>query len=269
MGVLLLCACGANTAKKNYVLAEKLWTDKKYAAAVTEFDKVYQKDPHGKLGLQALYRSATTESIFLSEYSEAIKRFRLFVDRRGDDADGLASLWDAEKQIGELLYSKTEQYDQAIVLYEKLIKQAPTSDEVPEFQFRIAKSHFFLRQFDQAVQKYQEIESKFPQSPLAEDAAYEIGLTQFTRGEQHPGGAGPGMGSYQTAIESYQRFIKKYPASPRTPEARFGIASCLEELDQIDAAYLIYQSLLSTYPAPKVIQIKLVRLRERKAQRSR
>ena len=52
-------------------------------------------------------------------------------------------------------------------------------------------------------------------------------------------------------------------------EARFGIANCLEELDQLDAAYHSYEYLLNSYPSPKVIQIKLARLKERKAQRSR
>ncbi|MGZ3687127.1 MAG: hypothetical protein ACXVBW_02430, partial [Bdellovibrionota bacterium] len=53
-----LTACSVDSAKNHYVLAEKLWSDRKYQASVSEFEKVTAKDPHGKLGLQALYRAA-------------------------------------------------------------------------------------------------------------------------------------------------------------------------------------------------------------------
>ena len=73
------------------------------------------------------------------------------------------------------------------------------------------------------------------------------------------------MESYQEATEAYQAFIKKYPQSTLVPQARFGIASCLEELDQLDAAYQAYEALKDTYPSRNVIEIKLARIRERRA----
>ncbi len=48
---ILFSACTANHPKSRYLLAERLWTDGKYAAAVTEFERVSQRDPSGRLGL--------------------------------------------------------------------------------------------------------------------------------------------------------------------------------------------------------------------------
>jgi TolA-binding protein len=70
-------------------------------------------------------------------------------------------------------------------------------------------------------------------------------------------------------MEAFTRFMKRYPQSTLIPDAKFGIASCLEEMDQLDAAYHAFEELRSTYPSPNVIEVKLVRIRERKDQRSR
>jgi len=265
---LVAAGCSVDSAKGRYILAEKLWTDGKYAAAVSEFEKVVIKDPAGHLGLQALFRAAMTQSLYLSQHGEAVRKFRTFVEASEDSP----AAWEAQKQIGEILYAKTEQYDQAIQHYRNLLKAKPGTPEASEFLFRIGKSQFFLWQFDGSIATYREIIKKHPKSPWAEKAAYEIGVTYFTRGERNPGGtSGPSTGveAYQDAMEAFERFMKRYPQSILIPDAKFGIASCLEEMDQLDAAYHAFEDLRSTYPSPNVIEVKLVRIRERKDQRSR
>lgn len=269
-GAVALTGCTSNSAKKQYLLAEKLWTDGKYTSAVSEFDKVTAKDSKGKLGLQALYRSATTQMLFLSQYGEAARKFKTFAEATGVDPE---MAWDAQKQIGEILYSKTEQYDRAIQHYQMLLKQKPDAPETPEFMFRVAKSEFYLWHFDEAIAVYRQMITRFPGTGWAEKAAYEVGVTYFTRGEQRTGSGGRDREkgvteAYQEAIEAYQKFIRLNPQSPLVPQARFGIASCYEEMDQLDAAYRAYENLKSTYPSPNVIAIKLARIRERQAQRS-
>ena len=258
-------ACSAGSAKSHYLLAEKLWTDGKFVSAVSEFERTSQRDPRGKLGLQALFRAASTQSLFLSQYDDAVKKFHQYVELSEDTPEA----WDAQRQIGDILFQKTEQYDPAIQHYKAIMKQRPDAAEMPEFLYRVAKSHFFLQQFEEAVDGYRELIRRFPATTQAEHAAYEIGLTAFTRGEQRPGGKGPGMEPYQEAMDAYLGFIKKYPSSAILPQARFGIASCLEELDQLDAAYQAYEALKTTYPSRNVIEIKLARIRERRAERNR
>ncbi|MGZ6334247.1 MAG: tetratricopeptide repeat protein, partial [Bdellovibrionota bacterium] len=111
-----LTACSVDSAKNHYVLAEKLWSDRKYQASVSEFEKVTAKDPHGKLGLQALYRAAVTQSLFLSQFSDAIRKFKSYAESSHDGP----SVWDAEIQVGEIYFNKTEQYDQAVQHYQRL-----------------------------------------------------------------------------------------------------------------------------------------------------
>lgn len=254
--------CGLNSSRKRYVLAERLWTDGKYRAAVDEFDRVYARDPKSRLGHQALFRAAMTQAYFLSQYSEAIRKFREYAEVERDSP----SVWEARRQIGDLLFSKLERYERAANHYQALLKMKPADDtESPFFEYRIGRSYFFLWRFDDALKTYRTLMASFPSSPYAEKAAFELGSTYFTRGEklQEKGGE-----SFQKAMAAYKGFLLKYPKSELVSQAKFGIASCLEEMDQLDQAYLAFKELKSTYPSPQVIQIKLARIKERKAQRN-
>jgi TolA-binding protein len=229
---------------------------------------VTSKDPQGKLGLQALYRSASTDALFLSNYSDAIRKFKIYAE---SDAANPDLAWESLKQVGEIFFTKTEQYDQAIQHYREILKRKTDAPESAEFNFRIAKSYFYLRRFDEAQLIYKQIIEHFPGSLWAEQALFEVGETYFTRGEQMATSTGRDRqkSSYQEASESYQKFLAAYPNSTLVPQAKFGIASCLEEMDQLDDAYRAYEALKSTYPSPNVIVIKMTRIRQRQAQRNR
>src|SRR5690348_3735256 len=95
---LLGLGCSVDSAKNHYVLGEKLWGDRKYSAAVSEFEKVIAKDPRGKLGMQATYRAAMTQYLFLNEYGNAVRKFRNYAEISTDPA----SVWDSQLQIGEI-----------------------------------------------------------------------------------------------------------------------------------------------------------------------
>jgi TolA-binding protein len=260
-----LSACTIDSPKSRYILAERLWTDQNYGASVTEFEKVIAKDPHGALGLQALFRAAMTQTIYLGQHAAAVEKFHRYIER----ADEPESVWEAQKQIGEVLFAKTEQYDAAIRHYRILLKMKPAPAEAAEFLYRIGRSHFFLYQFEAAIQAYQELLKRFSKDPHAEIASLEIGHSHFTKAGLTEVRSTQGVESYQEAMDAFQEFIRKYPQSPKVSEANFGIASCLEAMDQLDEAYHAYEALRGKYPSPQVIEIKLVRIRERKEQRNR
>jgi TolA-binding protein len=260
---LLGLGCSVDSARHHYVLAERLWGDKNYAAAVAEFERVITKDPSGGFGQQALYRAATTQALFLGQYVEAIKKFRDFIQLSSDTQ----LIRSAQTQIGEILFTHLENYEQSIVHYQTLFKVFPDSNESPAFLYRIAKSQFFLFQFDEALETYKRLIRQFPKTSWSEKAAFELGTSYFTRGKRQVVNFKSEPTDFEHAIEAYKKFIKLYPSSEVVPEARFGIASSLEEMDQLDEAYAIYSELRKTYPAPNVIEIKLIRIKERLAHR--
>ncbi len=236
--------------------------DRNYTAAVSEFEKVISKDPSGKLGLQAMYRAAMTQSLSLFRYGDAVQNFRAFSLRSTDPRE----VWEAQLQMGEIFFTKTEQYEQAIAHYESLIKQKPEAPEVPEFMYRIGKSYFYIFDFGRALQQFQAIIHQYPISFWAEKAALEIGATYFTQGNRKSESHEDEKEGYQEALDAYRSFIHRHPKSSLVPEAEFGIASCLEELNQMGEALNLYQKLKGRFSSDRVIDVKLKRIRERMAQ---
>ncbi|MFZ9596235.1 MAG: outer membrane protein assembly factor BamD [Bdellovibrionia bacterium] len=265
LALALMSSCSVDSAKNHYLLAEKLWDDGKYSASVAEFEKVMTKDPKGQLGLQATYRAAMTQKLFLKEFGSAIQKFQSFSEGSSDEP----LVWEAQLQIGDILYFNSEQYDQAIAHYQGLLKSHPKTLNAPDFLFRIGKSHFFLLQFQKAIAVFEDLVKTYPQSVWAEKAAFELGAAYFSRAAQHSEAHASRAAYFKSALEAYERFIRSYPKSEWVSEARFGVASCLEELGQMEKAYAHYLALKDIYPAKNVIEIKLIRIRERMAQKKR
>lgn len=262
---LVLAGCGWGSAKSRYILAENLWNEGKYAASVAEFERVAARDNRGKLGLQALFRAAMTQTLFLNRHDDAVRKFKNYIDFSSDQN----STWEAQKQIGEIYFLRTEQYEQALLHYRAILKLKPDAPEAPEFYYRIGRSQFFLWQFEEATQTYTELEKKYPNTKWAERALLERGMTHYTQGSQNSGSREKALDAFKEARNTFSELIKKYPQSTLVPEAQFGIANCLEEVDQLDAASQIYQAIAASYPSPKVIKIKLQRIKERQAQKKR
>ena len=263
--------CSSNSAKSHFILAERFWADGKYAAAVSEFEKVTQREPNWKLGLQSLFRAAMTQTLYLSQHEEAIRKLRQFVVA----VKGGESAHEANRQIGEILFTKLERYPDAIKHYKALLAQEESLAPVDagEYAFRVSKAQFFLWQFGKAIDGYREIRRKYPRTHWAERAGYEIGAAYYTSGERGRKGVAAGGAiaeeKFQAGIDAFDEFIHEHPDSRWVPEAKFGIAACLEELDQLDAALVRYQAVKKEYPSPLVVDVRIARIKERQNQKRR
>lgn len=256
-----LSGCSLNSAKKRYILAEKLWSNGEYQSAVSEFEKVVRREPHSALGRKALFRMAVTRAIFVGDHEKAIENFELFAQRSPDSE----SIWIAKKEIGNILFSKLHRYSEAIKHYEAMLKMA--QPEAPEDRakilFQIGRSQFFLSNFEGAKKAFSDVLLLYPHSKIAEKASFQIGETLYTSGEQNPSGLDSEVNVYRKAIKAYQAFLKLFPESTLVPQAKFGIAMALEEMDQLDKAYQLYERLEDEYPSPNVVKIRIARVRER------
>jgi len=252
--------CSVGSAKKHYLLAEKLWTSGHYESAEKEFLKVIKNDPGSKLGHKALFRVAMTQTIFLKRHADAIENFIRFIEIEPNHP----SAWSARLQIGEILYSKLRKHREAIIQYRKILRLNPEISQAAELQFRIAKSHFFLMDFQKAIDLYRVVMRDYKKSRWAEQAAFEIGISYFTGGGEETGKTD----WFNHSVKAYNKFIKKYPDSKLIPQARFGIAACLEEQELLSKAYERFAELKGVYPSPNVIEIRLARIRERMKQKS-
>ena len=252
---LAFAGCTVQGSKRSYILAERFWSDGNYADSVREFEKVVKADPKHSLGMQALFRAAMTQTLFLNQHTEALEKLKTYLQLTEDPEMS----WNARKEVGEILYTKQRKYGEALVWYQELLHQRPRSKDAPEIHYRIARCHFFLWKFNDAIQTLKEIESKYPGTTWAEKAAFEIGMTLFTQADDEGG-----TSSFSSVIQAFEGFIQRYPKSPSLPHAQFWIASSLEEMERLDEAYARFETLKAKHPEPHLVEVKLKRIQERR-----
>ena len=68
---------------------------------------------------------------------------------------------------------------------------------------------------------------------------------------------------YKRAMGFFERAAMRFPKSKAAQEARLGLATAHEELGQWPEALEVLQSIASTYPSTQVVQIRMIRIRER------
>ena len=254
--LLFFSACTIQSSISNrYLTAEKLWTGKNYAAAVLEFDRIVKESPNSAIGLQALWRASMTRTLFLNDSEEALKGFETFIQRASNSE--LAP--QAQKEMGEIYYSKLALYPKAVDLYEKMIasKKFKPEDEA-FFSYRIARAYFLMNQIKKSIELDEALLQKYPHSPHALRTRLDLGEAWYAIGDTD-------KSAFPKAVKVFQDIEASTRSSDPAAyaEAVFGEASAREELDQLEEAHRLYQSLEKTYPAPNVIKIKMIRLEER------
>ena len=255
--LLSLVACTAQSSISNhYLTAEKLWSEKNYPAAVSEFDRVVKESPNSALGLQSLWRASMTRALFLNQPEDALKGFESFLEKAANSE--LAP--EAQIEIGEIYFSKLSQYQKTIDFYQKLLldHQFQESDR-SKFTYRIARSYFLTNRLNHAIPWYEKVMSNYPSSAFSNKAEFDLAHCWYALGEAE-------KQAYAKALHLFQDLKSK--TDRKDPlmqvEAIFGEASTLEEMDELEEAYQLFKSIEKTYPAPNVIKIRMVRLEERK-----
>jgi len=252
----ILSSCTVQSSISNrYLTAEKLWTEKNYTAAVTEFDRIVKENPNSTIGLQALWRASMTRTLFLNQQDVALQGFETFLERASSSE--LAP--EAQKEIGDIYYNKLNQYSKAIDVYQRMIDSKKFSpDDEAMFLFRIARAYFLTGRLKKAIEIEESFSSRYPKSPLNKKITLELANAWYALGDAD-------KLAYPKALKLYEDLGKA--TEGKDPglylDARFGQAATLEELDRLEDAYDIFTSIESTYPAPNVVKIRMIRLEER------
>lgn len=261
---MVLTGCTSQNPRDRFLLAEKLWQEKNYEAAVAEYEKVTQKDPSSELGIKASFRAAMTQTLFLNEHLNALRKLNRIIEANRESPFA----HEAYRQIGEILFVKLEQYEQAIQHYERMLDLYAEDPAKDEYTYRIGKAQFHLYEFEDSIRTFRLVKTNYPTSLWAKRSSFEIGVSEQTKGHQlQLKEARLAVDAFKQAIKEYTDFIKSYPSDPLVLEAKFEIGNCYEELDQIDAAYKAFEEIRSLYPNKTVVEMKLKRIQERRSQK--
>jgi len=238
-----LVSCAKDPLKDDFERADKLCEKEHYEEAAEMFREIAIVNPHSDYAAQALFRSGTINFLYLKRYEDAVEDFAYLVYYYPDDE--LA--FESQADIADIYMNKMGNYGQAIVELRKLIENYPGHDDIDQYQYKLARCYYSMRDFDQARLEYLILLDTYHRTKLKPEIYFDIANTYYVEGG----------GKVDKAIEYYTKLIDGYPDSPLVMEAMFYIAAALEEKGDLDEALKAYEELLPVYPNPSMVALRI------------
>jgi len=113
-----------------------------------------------------------------------------------------------------------------------------------------ALNQFKLGNYSAAIDLMQQLQQKYPNSKLAPNAQYWIGMGYSGRRD------------YRNAITALQRVVDLWPADPKAADAMLSISSAQEAMGDIKAAQATLQNVLAKYPGSTAADQARLRLQQ-------
>ncbi len=245
---------GQHVEAAHYALGWTYFRQARYATAIPQFEAFLRLHQAGQetLPYEADARLRLADSHFaLKQYSQAIRGYSsLAADgddyslyqigqayaNAGEPLEAIsnfrrlleqfpASEWreEARYSLG-YLYFLNQEYDQAIVVMEELIRAHGLDPLAAKAQYTIGDAHFNANRLDAAVAAYLTVLERYPQSHFASDAARGIQFALVATGDDDRSSA---------IIDS---FAVANPNSPLLDELRFRQAEVRYQSGQADQA---------------------------------
>jgi len=217
----------------------------KYSEAVEMFTELQTEQPSFVRIPQVLFQIAEIQDLYLGRYSDALLTY-LMLERDYPDAP---EVFAARKQVAVLYKYRLNDCGQAIAVYQKVLDDADGNSD--QLQYEVADCYFRLNNFTQARIEFESLLKNDPQSELFAEVQYRIAMTYALEGKL-PEAAG-----------AYRVVIERWSESSYAVEASFGLATVLEEQEELVEALKILEELKGVYPKEDILTRKTEQVRER------
>ncbi|MFA5905316.1 MAG: outer membrane protein assembly factor BamD [Desulfobacula sp.] len=166
-------------------------------------------------------------------------------------------------------------YKEAIKAYTNLKDWYPFSKYAILAELKIADSHFFLEEYDEAILAYEEFEKLHPKNEAIPYIIYQTGLSWFNQIGTVDRDHTPAMNS----LTQFNRLIDQFPQSEYAQKAKEQIAKCIANIaghelyvanfymrtNKYAAALKRYENIVEKYPSSKESKEALAKIPECKA----
>jgi tetratricopeptide (TPR) repeat protein len=234
------------------LLAEKLLEDKKYDAAIIEFQTIVDREPFSDLGKSCLLKIAQIQHLYLGRAKDAEQSYAQLLKRTKDDA--LKA--EIEEALANIAYENLEEYNVAIQRYQQILAREPGHQNAPKYLYNIGRGFFLSGKLVEAQTAFSTLINKYPLNEYSLKA--ELEQADILSAQK----------KYKEAIKGYEKIISKNNEK-LSPLAKFSMAAAYEEMDDLDRAYEILNSIKDSYPMPKVVELKIKKMKRRKILRRR
>ena len=231
--------------EEDFHQADQLVEAGKYQKALAAYQDLQKRYPDFHLSPRALFQSGEVLNLYLKSYPKALLAY-LMVIKDYPDSEFADT---AQLQVAEIYKNRMGDYGRAIVAYQKLLDNGYEHGD--RLQYEIADTYFHQNNFEQARIEFESLTKNYPDSSLIPEVEYRIAVIYSLEGET------------VKAEEAFQGVIERYEQTPYALEARFGLATLLEEREELLASLKILEALEGKYPNPEALAKKTEQVRER------
>ena len=123
--------------------------------------------------------------------------------------------------------------------FEEIVDRFPRSEAAPLAQLSLAKVHFDMGRYQEALDAYEVFKSKWEEHPLVNTATLGrlFSLEALGAPEQ-----------IEEAEAGFRAFAENNPEHYLYPQARLGEARCKQHLGMLEEARTIYQDFMAAHP---------------------
>lgn len=160
-----------------YARAEEQQLAGHYPEAARLYKKLQRRHPDSPKADEALYRLGQIRQLQLKSYPEAILAF-LSLEK---DYPHSPLAGEALRQVADLYKHQLLDYPRAIVIYQKLLDRG--TDDADAVQYQIADCYFRLNNFEQARIEFESLLKNHPETSLSAEVHYRLAVNLALEGE--------------------------------------------------------------------------------------
>ncbi|QLE01908.1 tetratricopeptide repeat protein [Galbibacter sp. BG1] len=172
------------------------------------------------------------------QYGEASEHFKQYINSGSEKS--MARTKDSYLRLGDSQFAE-RQYWPAMEAYNRAIEIG--GDDADYAHFQKAISYGFVDRNEKKIEELQSFVTRFPNSPLRDDAFYELGNTYINNNQTQKG------------IDAYGRLAQEYRMSSFVPKAILKEGLVYYNGGQNEKALAKFKTVVSSYPnTPEALQ---------------
>lgn len=163
--------------KGDFARAERLQEEGNFADAAKIFETLYKRHPDFYLAEHALFQAAEIRNLYLKNYHQALLAYLLVEKDYPESPLAVKALL----QVADIYKNRIRDYPRAIVAYQKLLDSGVTSGD--QIQYEVADSYFRLNNFEQARIEFESLLKNYPDSHLTAEVHYRVAVSASLEGD--------------------------------------------------------------------------------------
>jgi outer membrane assembly lipoprotein YfiO len=226
-----------DTPGEQLTFALSFFEQQDYDRARTEFRKLLRAYKDSKEAPEAQYYLGRVEEED-ADYYKAFREYRKTVQTY-PSTNRFEEILEREYALGnhflagkkrKLLgrYAILPARDKAVEIFQAITEDGPFSEYGQLAQYRLGMAHLALRDYESAVSAFEQLVSRYPDSPLIDDARFQIAVASL-KGTFKPG---YDQSPTELAIKELNAFLRIYAAGELTDDARTRLGELQEQRAQ-------------------------------------